>query len=770
MKIENEHTFRAALADGINLFLGAGFSVEARDCNGRPLPTGAQLRDELCERFGISNRLELPQVAAILNRTARDEFRAFLKERFTVCEYHPLYESLNNIRINRILTTNIDDLLYKVFANSRKYYLQDLDIRGAAFQDRSAIGMVTLHGCILDATRELVFSATEVASAFAKDPDRWHVLTRSLQSSPTLVWGYSMNDSGPLQSLYHSEARERRPTDKWITVRPGTDEETIHYFKALGFQIIEAETLELLEFFSKLKIDVDVRDGKDVPTKKLFPEWAIPDIADVPVRPILEFYQGAAPTWYDIYFGDIHTTRHHATIRNSLNAKKHTFVVGVAGSGKTTLLMQVMKDFPFRGHKLVCEAPSPEKARNIINRLEGQRALIAIDNFSDSVDGVLELMQAENIQLLCFDRDYCFEIVSHRLPPEKHVIDITDLDEEDIQEILRRIPAEIRKRELSRPRTSAGTSPSIFEVIEHNIVLPKLSKRYKAVLRRLDKEDWRLLDFVILCSYVYRCRTPVSMDMLLTYFGDDIPGYSDIYKMKATLGRIVTDYLGDFDDGSQDYFTPRSALVAEAVILQADNLDLKRVITRFHERVSPYRIHRFDVFKRRAYDAELMVKVFDNWEEGRNFYIKAFERDRSPYVLQQGALYLADKRRFQEAFQMIDQALIESNYQIPSIRNSHAVILFKANINREETDGTVKRTLQQSMEILRECYHSDKRKAYHATVFADQALQYDTRFGRVESREYLETALAWLQEERKKSPWHREVKRLSEVVARRLGQ
>ena len=63
-------------------------------------------------------------------------------------------------------------------------------------------------------------------------------------------------------------------------------------------------------------------------------------------------------------------------------------------------MMQVLKDFPFGGHKLFCEAPTQEKAKLILNRLESSRALVGIDNFADDLDGVNVLIDAPNIQVL----------------------------------------------------------------------------------------------------------------------------------------------------------------------------------------------------------------------------------------------------------------------------------------------------------------------------------------------------------------------------------
>ena len=221
---------------------------------------------------------------------------------------------------------------------------------------------------------------------------------------------------------------------------------------------------------------------------------------------------------------------------------------------------------------------------------------------------------------------------------------------------------------------------------------------------------------------------------------------------------------------NKNYYAPRSTLVSQAIIQQAATRFLKRVITQFHNQVSSYRIHRYDVFRRRAFEHNLMNRVFEDWNEGISFYRNCHSNEPwNPFILQQGALYLSSKKRFQEAFQMIDESLSISNRRIPSIRNSHAVILFEANIGRPETDGIVEQTLQESMGILKECYTYDQRKAYHALVFADHSLSYERRFGRARGQGYLETALSWLMEEERNSYWNREVRRLRRVVARRLG-
>jgi hypothetical protein len=432
-------------------------------------------------------------------------------------------------------------------------------------------------------------------------------------------------------------------------------------------------------------------------------------------------------------------------------------------------MMQVAAEVSFQGHKLVFDYISDEEARLIATKLGSEKALIFIDNFTDSMYGFQSLLTKSNIQLVGFDRDYNFDIVSHRVGKSVcQIIDVTELSSHDIQEIYFRIPQDIKSDTYYLPETSKGVTPSLFEVVESNITKSSLQDRFRDVLQQLNQADPNMLDFLLACCYVHKCRTPISMDMLIAYFRGRLKDYRDIYTIREHLRTMLADYVGELDDGEQDYYAPRSVIIAEAIIDQAPSSALKRVLLRFNREISHYRVHRFDIFRRKAYDADLIRKAFTNWQEGLDFYKMISTDDPSPYLRQQCALYLAQKRKFTEAFVWIDEAIMKSAGRIPSIRNSHAIILFKANIDRQETDGTVQRTLKQSMDILSECYHYDKRKIYHALTFTDQALKYYEIYGDEIAYEYIETAQKWLEEEYKKSPWHRNIKYLLDRVSRIL--
>lgn len=61
MNIENEHLFNNALSTGINLFVGAGFSILAKDEDGNRLPLGSELSKELAAMYGCHTRPQWQQ-------------------------------------------------------------------------------------------------------------------------------------------------------------------------------------------------------------------------------------------------------------------------------------------------------------------------------------------------------------------------------------------------------------------------------------------------------------------------------------------------------------------------------------------------------------------------------------------------------------------------------------------------------------------------------------------------------------------------------------
>lgn len=773
LRIDNPHSFAAAIKGGIGLFLGAGFSVLASDRDGKHLPTGKQFKQELVDHLnldGSQQTLTLPRLATVLTATRRNEFYNYIKRRFLVSNFSAKYRVLEQVNTDVIFSTNVDDLIYRIFESDiSNKYLNDIKLHGPRFNDRNAIDYIPLHGSLRHPNPHFIFGATELAAAFALDPDAWRYLTRRLQTKPTLFWGYALDDADTLEALNPASTAGRDHREKWIQLLDPSDADC-QYFRTLGFQIISGDTEDLLDYLAAIlaedKQERPHRVYVEIP-EHAFPEYRIPKLQEVPVRPTTDFYQGAPPTWSDIFLGNLHKTRHFNTLLDAIRSGKHVNVVGIPASGKTTLMMQCAAVLDEPGLKFFADYIPKEKVARLAEAIGDKKAFVFLDNLADSVDAVNILLGNKNIQVIAGEREYNFDIVSHLLNKKNsNLIDVTEISDYDIQSLFDRIPQVYRRQILFTPPVEGDRQPSVFEFVEANVNLASLGSRFRDVLDELDRKDQVLGDTFIMCCYVHTCRVPVSFDLVLSFAGAYGLQLSDINGLLDRLGSLILDYSGAAVDTEQDHFVPRSTFVSEAVIHQTRPSALKRVLTNFFSEVSEYRIPRIDVFRRKAYDADVIGRAFPNWNEGKAFFEELLGRDRDPFKLQQGALYLSDRKQFKTAFAWIDEAVQRTGRRVPSIRNSHGVILFKANIDVPGEQAGVRANLDRAMEIVEHCYRYDKRKWYHAATFADMALKYFQRYGDQKASEYLDSAARWLKEEHLAAPWRRQIKRLMRVIER----
>lgn len=269
-------------------------------------------------------------------------------------------------------------------------------------------------------------------------------------------------------------------------------------------------------------------------------------------------------------------------------------------------------------------------------------------------------------------------------------------------------------------------------------------------MRELKLEARDKYDLILLSCYLYSCRIPTSVDIATSYLSNQQSNPLAVYQLLESMPTLLSRYEGSHSEASQAYYVPRSRSVAEAIMKRISPLELRKLLMKFHSDVSPTKIPRYDIFRRMAYDANLTTRAFPNWEEGLNFYEKCFSRDHSHSFKQQGAIYLSRMKQYPLAFKWIDEAMSIAGKRGASVKNTYAVILFNANHDKSSDDSAVISSLDQSMQILGQCYSDDLRKVYHAKVFADQAVKYADKFPNSRSsNEYLVQATEWLNVELK---------------------
>ena len=486
-------------------------------------------------------------------------------------------------------------------------------------------------------------------------------------------------------------------------------------------------------------------------------------------RPIIDFFRGQVPIWSDILSNKIYRVSYYKQIQDSIyNQNRQTIVIGAPVSGKTTLAMLLAYNVQFEGVKLMYSGLTLSKVDFILKILGILKALIFVENFTDNIEAFLKLSQAKNITVVGVDRSQFYSTVSHMLTPQMFdIINVTELSDNDIQGVFNSVPVEIKASSMKTKRKSKDiyAADSIYEFVIRNIKGQNIVERYKKIIHDLEHDDSNLMEFLLLCAYMHKCRVPLSIEVAYSYFSD-IYNYQDVLEMKDELEDMLSEFEGSNDllDSSIEYYYPRTYFIAEAILKYSSPLLLKRIMSKVIDNVPKYLIYNFKTFRKFAFDSLLTTKAFGDWKDGMDFYKSAYLYDNeNPYVLQQGALFLSKKKQYQEAFKWIDKAINSTNNKYFSIRNSHAIILFDANYELE-LNNMVEEQLDRSMEILHKCYHDDSRKIFHAIVYADQAERYFTKANSVKTINYLQQAKKWLKEESSNNSWNYELKqRLNKV-------
>lgn len=771
--IENEASFLTAMRSRFNLFAGAGFSVLAQSAAG-PLPVGGALAGELRTRFGVDAgaSLDLPQLHTLINASHPQELDEYIRERFKVSTLDDRYAVIEKLAPQAIFTTNVDDLFQNIFRNSQSHYLNDVYAQGASLSTRTAVELIQLHGAVSDTTRTLTFGTLDIAAAASRDPDKWAFLRQRLAQSPTLYWGYSMSDSGTLQSLRTGNANPSTIGDAWIQIRPNSAETALaDYFRALNLQIIVADTGDLLEYLSHKSPSGSERIELAEPALE-----NLPPTSDVAARPLEDYFLGAAPSWSDIYGGGLQRTSHYRTIADRVAAGRNTVVAGIPASGKTTLLMQVAAHAPFDGPRLMFDGLNAAEAGLIRRRIGNGRALVVLDNVASDADSLSILAGAPNAVIVAADRDYTLSSVTNIVSRSRtEIIGVTALTNPDLQAIWHSIPLRIRSKRLQMPPTTSGVALSALEFIKGNVSGQLLGERLADHVSVMLKEDPDQAHILILACYLHSARVPLSMDVALAFFRDRITDYRTIYAMLESVGALLQEYEGVLDQNDQDYFSARSMIVSETVIDGVASSALRAVLQRFHTSISPLRVPGFKTFKRRGYDFRLFTKAFPRFHEGIELYNHILEKpeiDRDPYVVQHKALFLAEHRQFEDAFREIDRARGARNRKQVNwtIENSYNKILFRANIDKADRLTEAAELCARALSGLREAYEKDSRKGTHALVYADSAIRFSRAILTEETVSQLELALEMLTEVISSESWLDRPKYARGDVQRRLRE
>lgn len=778
--VETEHSFKRALREGMNLFLGAGFAVNARTKKtGLRLPVGSALANEIREHFSLTSlsSFSLPKLCTFLKQSKRAALNEYLTKRFSVDpDSLGSYTSLLRISgIRNILTVNIDDIIYELYSRSSTTILNDVTRAGPSIAYLRNVNYYPLHGSVRNPDQGYRFSVEEVISSTDVDPDVWRAVRDAVFAKPTLFWGFGFEDADVIQALYSDLQAVPQTNQRWIQLMEGQEEEAA-YFRALGFNILVADTDELLTYLNALAGEHEMLSGSPEVSvaasfRRLFTDLFVPPVSDVPSVGLEGFYGGEAPSWSNIYSTWIPKTTHYWNIVDAIDSGKDVVVSGLVASGKTTLCMQLASEYETPRTKLIALSTLDEATADaLLRNIEGN-VLLFVDDCTNDARAFNTLLSSSNVQVVGFARDYDYQITSNIISANHVVKDVSELRSQDAQKIIDSIPNTVRKKTTARAPTREKieklldeATGAMFEVLQMNISTT-LDKRVEQALSELNKHNSELHDLLTMIAYVRSCRSYVTYDLTHAFLEKGMSPDTALDELDK-LGSMTRE-LGIF---SEPIIVTRSRIFAEAVLKYAKNSRVRRMLRKFHRQVSQLRIPDYNVFRRYAFDQRMYAKAFVTPDDGQKEYEYLFKKYGYAQILQQGSLYLLGKNRFKEAFFWSTRAVDMTKKRNFTILNSHAIVRFRANQGPAQTSPTdegIRQELSEALDQLAYCYEKDNRRTrYHATTFGDLAHDYYRIYWDNEAHSRLVSAERYLGYENYLDPTHRKTRnRLKEIKA-----
>lgn len=730
----------ADISERVNLFLGSGFSTLSVNTEGAHLPTGSGLKDTLIERFNRHelSGLDLQSVYTILSNDAKIDIDSFLIEKFSVGSGYEVYDPLRKINISHIYTTNIDNLPKKIFRpveGSVSPVFHDVYEFGEPRDIGSTIQYIPLHGCVDHEAPSFVFTAGQISSAFQSDQQTWFVFQRELQRRPTFFLGYGMNDAGVLQALHNSTLSN---ANRWVLLHDATDAARALY-DSLGFNVIEGSIADFIEY----------ADGLNVTSKAIKARTTlgrIPARDQIAQRPVRSFFLGAEPEWSDAYSPQVIKRKPNKAVLDKALQGKNVAIVGLPLSGKSTLLRQSATELNTKRSCVYFDRLSIAVADELIAEYaeSTSKPIVFIDQFIDSRDAFNKLCDAGGFKFVIAESSMFYDSISPKsLRAPLETVPCTTVSAADMQSILGSLPSDILRNNYhmsSDDMREVAEHQGLFEGLVRHVFDQDLRLRFRNRLAEFEQKDVRAFDVYLMACYSNMCRTLVSYDMIHMFLNtkDYAEGYDVVQRINEFVGE-----QDNPDDNSQDHFSVRSSALARIAIRESRNEAFGRMYDQFHRSVGPRVIPDYRTFRRYAYDNDFAVKAFPKAADGKSFYEKLFLIYGNAYDYQHGAVYMSKKGQYAQAFEWIDKAMSVAGNHNFAIRNSHAVILFEANIGIFESDienVTALDGIRESMRVLQSCIENDHFRRYHLLRFADQAMRVAKKVQTSETLGWLEVA------------------------------
>ena len=794
------------------LFTGAGFSWDAKDRGGKPIPSVPQLKQELWELCfpgaPFDPSTSLGDLFGVSLKRSKKNLENLLKNRLTVDpdSLPDFYQVLLSAPWLRCYTLNVNDLEQ---AAARRFNLQRIPkpisstlgnegSHSGPSDPRSQLEVVHLNGIVTDAAESLTFSETQYAERIARQEPWYARCVADLTSQPVVFIGTELHEIPlwqhiELRKTHLGSGRDLRPASILISPTLNAARQEILKDYKIGWFAGTAKSFakDILGTFRDETAKGHVALG-DVSGGGKYGQ--VPFVSQVaPKQPNLqtEYLLGEEPHWSDLFQGRAVERNHDKDLwelaSDVLSAKASdtaVAVTGTAGTGKSTALMRLGLKLTDKGVPVLWvdknSEASPRTIRERVREYSGPLVLTIddADLFGSQLVGMLQDLVPDRDRFLFIfavrssrlDRvsDYCslptssITLKEHTVPPLTNTdIDglIAVLDEFNRLGILKGMPHK-KRREAFEKQAGRQLLVAMIQATSGRLFEEKVG----AELEELENASRRLYSLVCVSSAL---RFYLSRDEILLAIDDSS---ADVL---FRLDRLVARHLITAHPPQYRY-RARHRVIADLVQKKTQELgDLKDVLGRLAWAVASKlapgeQTGRLRRLITRVINHELLLRLLGPMG-ARDFYGKLEELLSSDYHywLQRGSLEVGrGDIHFAESF--LNQARSMAPPREFRVDTAYAYMLMrKATDNVSQVDAA--KLLHEGVDALKEVIRiNGKVTPYPYHILGSQGLAWTRRapLGGLEKRKLIRELIGIVGEGIETHPWEKSLHQLKEDLKR----
>lgn len=436
---EEKYLTRMLGRNEVVLFLGAGFSLDAKNRLSENFPTGWALGSKIWNFLGYDSEYDdtpLPTLyqAFLSSGKKRDSKTTFLNDNLLSCEIPKKYDSISIPYWYKIYTINIDDLIQKVYSRNNKKVKELVypqDEYSERDQSLEEILVTHLHGKLPCLPEEVVFSTKQYARTSLKHQPLYSSFVYDYATHPTIFLGTDLNE--PLFERY-IESREGREgfgelrpksfiiTPKMSPVKAevlrkeynvhhvaGTTEDFLNWIDSINESLPQREEI-LQQTFPNLLNVMEFANITNLPSKTIT-EFAS-SFKRIPTDYIIKnkrssYLLGANPSWNDLFCeldiprsitkGIFDSISSKCLDKNVHSKQSVISITGTAGSGKSTILRRAGLTLSRNGLTVfLCDSdfiPRTDKIVDVLLSIN-QKVVLLFDNATNMLSKLQKLTEA----------------------------------------------------------------------------------------------------------------------------------------------------------------------------------------------------------------------------------------------------------------------------------------------------------------------------------------------------------------------------------------